>query len=366
MKPCKFIVNPDTLDTTGMVSASQLMINMSCKRKWAFSYLQNLTPRVDRPYLTIGKLCHIGMQYAMRSWASTGEYTDGHLKAGLHAIEEEYNNYVSTNSFLEEEMEGIEHTYLDAKAVFAHAWSAFDYTRWAVYEVCNAEGKVIPALELHYVIPCTGSKGMHGYIDAILRERETGFLWCVDYKFRKALEDPEEEAFSIQNAIYTRACDRMGIGILGTLTWQHVNTPPAMPAVNKNGTISRAKIKTTWEAYSDACVLYGQNPDEYADEMKEKLADIEWCRETREYRNNLTISNIWNDVVVPAARMVHASYKRKNPPSMYPWNCKMCQFRDLCQAELRGHDVDGLIATSYCVRTSRVKKDIDTEEQPVV
>lgn len=368
----KYIVDPSRTDFSGTVSASQLMVFMSCRKKWVYSYIDDLRPRIERPYLAMGKLCHTGMQHAMRHKfehsREHGYYREDSLSAGIVAMQGEFVAYKGTNSFLPEEMPDLERTLADAISVFQQAWWEFNPDRW---EVLNIGG--VPALELHFLVPCAGSKGLHGYIDAILRDVTTGDVWCTDYKFRKSLSDDTEEAFSIQNAIYCRACDKIGIPITGTMTWQHCNTPASAPTLNKNGTMSRAKVKTTWEMYRNELLRAGLNPDDYEEEMGPKLADIEWCRETHEYRNELTIRNIWDNVVVPNAYAIRTarSPKAKNSPSMYPWNCKMCQFTSLCQAELRGYDVDYIKLSEYAVRdltesTKSDNKPIDDDAARVV
>lgn len=360
-----FLVDPVTTDYTGMVSVSQLTAHMSCPKKWEYGYKEGLTPRVDRPFLTIGRLCHVGMQYAMlhKHFNDAGpDYTiEQSLRCGLTYMEDEYTEYMENNCFLAEEIPTLEEMYRGAVSVFGQAWQAFNPDRWEVICVSTKKGgEEIPALELHFVIPCSGSKGLHGYIDAILRDRETADVWCVDYKFRSFFEDETEEAYNIQNAVYTRACFKLGIPITGTLTWQHSNTPPSFPSVNKNGTISRAKIKTTWQVYSDFCKQMGVDPAEYEEEMVPKLSEIEWCRCTTEYRNKPTTDRIWNDVIVPEAYAVKASYKKPNYRRMYAWNCKLCQFRDLCQAELRGYDADYIRTSGYVLKGTRDKNILDT------
>jgi hypothetical protein len=209
--------------------------------------------------------------------------------------------------------------------------------------------KEVPALELHFKVPCLPTRGLHGFIDAILREKETGFIWCVDYKFRKALAPDDDEAFNIQNAVYSHACELMGINITGTMTWQHCNTPASDPQVLKDGKISKAKIKTTWERYAEFCRDNGQNPDDYEEEMKPKLDEIEWFRATKEYRNPTTVQLIWDECVLPSAKGIKSSHGKKanNFRSMYPMNCKMCSFGSLCQAELRDYDVQSIIEREY-------------------
>jgi len=356
MRNTKYLFDETKQTTEGMVSVSQLQTFLSCRKKWAYGYIENLTPRVERPYLSIGKLCHKGMQTAMQyKWEhehDLGHYREDALRAAHLAMIAEHNEYVRNNTFLAEEMPDIEQILVDAEKVFEQAFWEFDIDRYEVLTL-KKNGELIPALELHFVVPCPPTKGLHGYIDAILRDKETGFLWCTDYKFRKSLSPDEEEAFNIQNAVYSYACMKMGVEITGTMTWQHVNTPAAEPQILKSGGVSRAKIKTTWDKYAKFCRENNIDPEPYREEMQEKLADIEWFRATYEYRNPETVGNIWKECVIPAAKGVRAAHSKKanNFRSLYPWNCKMCQFKNLCQAELRNHDAKFVRETEFKTRS---------------
>lgn len=343
---------------SGMVSVSQLQTFLSCKKKWEYGYIENLTPRVEKSYLTIGKLCHKGMQVAMYMlWQNTP--WERALKFGLSAIRDEWTEYMNVTPMLAEELSDMDGLLLDALSVFGQAFREFEPWKYEVLTL-KRSGEEIPALELHFKVPCPPTKGLHGYIDAILKDKETGFLWCVDYKFRKSLAPDDDEAFNIQNAVYAYACTKMGIPITGTMTWQHLNTPAADPQVLKDGKISRAKIKTTWEHYEQFCREHGQDPSLYAEEMQDKLSDIEWFRATLEYRNEQTINEIWNCCVKPVAKAVKAAYNKNasNYRSLYPWNCKMCQFQSLCQAELRDYDAKAIREREYSVRPSISDKNI--------
>lgn len=351
---------PEGASPEGMVSASQIQCWMSCGKRWEYSYLEGLSPRVERPYLTMGKLCHVGMHAAMaRLWLAQREgEADPESPVGMEvlaregatAIREEYTAYMSGIDYLQEELPEFERLLADALDVFGQALGEFDPLRWEVLTVYDGEEE-LPALELHFKVPCAGSKGLHGYIDAVLRDRETGYAWCVDYKFRSQLQADDEEAFNIQNAIYMRACRRMGLDVVGTLTWQHLNVPASDPQLTKGG-VSRARIRTTWERYRKFVQDHGFDPADYA-EMEEKLSDVEWFRETREYRSDDTVREIWDQIVVPAAWGVRRSSKGGNRRAMFPWNCRGCQFRELCQAELRGYDADDVRQRQYTRKEHR-------------
>lgn len=365
MKKTKYLFNEGTQTPEGMVSVSQLQTFMSCPKKWEYNYIDKLKPRVERAYLTIGKLCHKGMQTAMTlKWRVDKGFMqcdiDKILRMSLVAMDLEWSKYIENTELLDDEIPDLEQMLIDAKSVFEQAFWEFDIEKYTVLSVFDGVEEK-PALELHFVVPCPGSKGLHGFIDAILLDTLTGCVWCTDYKFRKSLSPDEEESFNVQNAVYSWACQKMGIPITGTMTWQHVNTPASQPSLLKNGGVSRAKIKTTWPIYAQFCIDNGIDPADYEDEMIEKLADIEWYRATYEYRNEETIKNIWNNVVVPASRAVAKARNPKNKcyKNLYPWNCKMCQYQSLCQAELRNYDVDAIILREYTVRSKDDKKVVD-------
>lgn len=358
MKNTKYLFD-ERRTSEGMVSVSQMQVFMSCRKKWAYSYIENLKPRIERAYLTIGKLCHAGMQTAFRyQWEhekEPGYRVEDALSAALTAIDMEHGAYMEITPMLDEEIPDIMAIKDDARKVFEQAFWEFDLQK---YDVCTVvrDGVKEPALELHFLVPFPPSKGLHGYIDAVLQDRETGHIWSVDYKFRKSLSPDEDEAYNIQNSMYVYACRKMGFNITGTMTWQHLNTPAADPAVLKDGKISRAKIKTTWRHFAEFCRDHGQNPEDYREEMEEKLSGIEWCRATYEYRNKETIDKILLESAKPVTKEIvkARTSKANNYRSIYPWNCKMCQYIDVCQAELRGYDSGYIRSRNYTRYTHAV------------
>lgn len=355
MSQTKYLYN-EKQSPAGMVSVSQIQTYLSCRKKWEYNYIENIMPRVERSYLTIGKLCHKGMQVAMQSkWENPKNDWGWWRQQGLQAIDKEWKSYMVDTDLLDEEIPDLENMLGDAKKVFRQAFEEFQPWKYEVLTLKKGK-KEIPALEVHFKVPCGQTKGLHGYIDAILYDRETGSTWCTDYKFRKSLSPDEDESFNIQNAVYAYACAKMGMEITGTMTWQHVNTPAADPTILKDGKISRSKIKTTWEHFARFCEEHGQNFENYT-EMQEKLSDIEWYRATYEYRNPGTIQTIWNECVLPVAKMIKASYGKKacNHRSLYPWNCKLCQYQSLCQAELRDYDADAIRSRDYTKRAPRTE-----------
>ena len=322
-----------------MVSCTQLQAYLSCPRRWSYAYLEGLRPRTERPYLTAGRLIHSGFEAAMRLRADGCEDVEAMVNAGLLAIKEEAEEY--SLEFDGQEVEVLSDVAREACEVFCEALPEFDPARWDVMRVGG-----VPALELHFITPCPHSEGLHGYVDAVLRERATGQVWCVDYKFR------DDERFSLQRAVYARACRDLGVPVTGTLTWQRLRRCEAAPKLLRDGSMSRAKVQCTWPRYREALIAAGLDPADY-EEMEGKLAGVEMSREIREVRSDEMLERVWAQVVVPTAmnvdyaRLIDRGSARLNVPALDPMRCRLCPYAELCQAELRGYDADFVRAEGF-------------------
>lgn len=358
--PCLF--RDDSPPSGVLVSATQMGSFLACRRRWEYGYLDGLRGRREREYLTVGKLCHAGMEAAMRErWRIEHEglaAPSGHLaRRGMDAVRKMWDDYMAATDFLDEELPGQRDLLARAMDVFDEALEEFDPMRWLPITVTK-DGEPTPALELHFAVPCAWY-WVHGYVDAVLEDRETGQAWCVDYKFRRTLAADDDERFSLQNWVYAMACRRMGLHVAGTLTWQHRSAPSPVPRVNLDGTVSRSRVACTWERYRRFVESVGQDPADYA-EMEGKLAGVETFRATYEVRGDEAVDLVWRQVVEPTVIDIAYEVERRElgieyrlTPSLDPWNCRMCHFRDLCQAELRGYDAEFVRRTQYVEKERR-------------
>ena len=330
-----------------MVSCTQLQAYLSCPRRWSYSYVEGLRPRTERPYLTAGRLIHRGFEAAMRLRAEgCGDVLDM-VEAGMNAIEAEGDARGGVE-FEGDRVRGGDDPVSEACEVFWEALPEFDPARWDVMRVGG-----VPALELHFWTPCPHTGGLHGYVDAVLRERATGQVWCVDYKFRSRLASEDDERFSLQRAVYARACRDLGVPVTGTLTWQRLRRCEAVPKVLRDGSMSRAKVMCTWPRYREALIEAGLDPADY-EEMEGKLAGVEMSREIREVRSDEMLERVWGQVVVPTAMEVRRKREwqplgvpMQCVPALDPMRCRLCPYAELCQAELRGYDADFVRAEGF-------------------
>ena len=353
--PCLYY--EDDMTPEGMVSVSQIGTFLACRRRWEYSYVEDLRQRRERDYLTVGKLCHAGMEAAMRErWERQAERflsIEELAEVGRTSMERMWDDYMAVTDFLDEELPEQRELLARALDVFSEALEEFDPMRWMPVTVTR-DGESAPALELHFVVPCAGSQGLHGYIDAIMEDLVTGQVWCVDYKFRRTLTADDDERFNLQNAVYIMACRQMGIDVAGSMTWQHYNTPCSVPKFNKDGSISRVKIRCTWPRFRRFVIDAGLDPADYAD-MEERLSEMRTFHVTQEVRSDEMVQRVWHDVVMGASMEIDRAREvgGRQVPSMDPWTCRLCSFQSLCQAELRGYDVDYVREAEYTLKDYR-------------
>lgn len=340
----KYIV-PKGQEITGALSISQIGTWLRCRKQWAYAYIEKIKPRIDRPAMSIGSMGH---QAFAAAWLAkiAGADISKMIALGNIAIEDYYTEYLGRIAYLEEE-ELVFREQVDlAKVVFKRSLVAFNPDNWE--PIVLPDGT--PLVEVHFVVPCIGGKKMHGFIDFVGREISTGQVWQIDYKFQGSLGNESAEAFNIQNVVYQYALakilERSGIDITGSMTYQCSNKASALPAILKNGKLSRAAINCSWESYLDHCISLGMDPEEYREEMQAKLSDVYFTLPVREFWNTVTVKRMWLDIIKGSAYEI-AKKQKRYPRSMNKMNCNICGYSSLCQAELRDYDVDFIRNAHY-------------------
>jgi len=337
-------------------SVSQIGLFNRCRKAWKYSYKDNLMKRQEKLYFTKGKLVHIGMQSAwLYKWLGENQENplfipglDSMLEIGISAMIRWYTGFFEENykDMNLEEIEELEAVFQAAQVIFIRSLTMFKPDEWEVVEI---QGR--PAVETHYLIKMNRYYSMHGFIDLIARHIESDQIWQIDWKIMSSLSPEEDELYNMQNTVYNIAAQSAGIPVAGSMTYQILGVESTIPKVNKNGSISRALIRCTWDEYSKFCVDNGQNPDEYEEEMVPKLGQIEWVRTNKEYMNYSVSLNIWKQVIMGTVREIRRV--KTHLPSISAFNCKNCQFGALCLAEIRGYDVDFILEDQYKVREGK-------------
>lgn len=361
----KYIRKPEE-EIPDALSVSQLQTFLRCRKSWYYGYVERIKAKREAVYLSKGKLAHVGMASAWNLRDTWGPLTstESMLTQGFRAIDLEAEGLYAEIKKADEDDYDKELEDIDAladvvnvsKAMFRRALLDFNSQDWLPVSVGDS-----PAIELHFAIPMRGFKFFHGFVDLVAKNLTNGQVWQIDWKFVSSLGSEEEEAYNLQNAIYSYALQKVGIQTAGSMTFRTLNKAPALPNVNKDGSISRAKIATDWETYSKFCLDNGQDPALYAEEMVPKLAGIEWTKKVQEYKSDATMQYVWKNIVQPSAYAMK-SKRTKYLPTVSSMTCRTCQYAALCQAEIRGYDTDAIRGAAY-VSKSSVNPEVITEEE---
>lgn len=341
--------------TKPLLSFSQISTYLRCRQAWWYIYQENLVPRVDARPLSLGSAVHMGLAAALRGCHCGWVPVENGVRKGVQSWREQE---LARSDLFEEEIIAIHQVATEAEQIAIRTLRNLPIDEWET--VTDPAG--IPMIEYHFTIPLKGWGGFHGYIDWVGRHKPTGQIWLVDWKVRGSFQPYEAEEVNLQNAAYQYAIFRILRKLpVGTITFQISDKPPARPKLNKDGTMSRALIKTDWETYKAALLEAGLNPDDYLD-MAEKLSTVEFFRPVKEYRTLHTVRRIWKEVIEPTAREIRRSNKIV-VRNLGHRTCNGCAYRQLCLAELSGEDARYIRETHYRSRTGMVDKFQEKEDE---
>ena len=192
----------------------------------------------------------------------------------------------------------------------------------------------------------------NGYIDKVATDG-AGRRWLVDHKFHKSIPDAEHRFHELQLILYIWAwnrwqADRPADGIM----WDYVRTaPPTEPTVLKSGELSqKANIRCDRSTYEAAIKREGLDPKPYAKFLKhlEKNDLMFFERVFLPAPRKAQIEMIVEDFRTTAITI--QNMKGIAPRHMSKFNCQGCEFKALCEAEVRGHDVKFVEKAHYQTR----------------
>lgn len=307
-----------------VVSYSRIREWHSCRWRYAARYHHGLVPVGVIPKRDLGSLVHLYISTIL-SGNSVDEATQRLDKWVLDRVES-----VGTDS-------------LELSPLVDSAKSIGDRTVKSVKDqgYVPLSGYVERALNAKL----SGWDGFVGIVDVVLQDSDGG-LWPTDFKVFEALKDESHEETNLQNAVYQQLLALHGIKTVGSITWQIRARVPAVPKMNKDGTISRQDLVTTWETYSSFVAAVGKNPQDYLD-MKEKLDAKQWESVVKYPRGQHELTAVWEEVVVNSAREMLGYHNILGnavaPRALGTFNCRGCWIKDLCLESLRGGDVDHYI-----------------------
>jgi len=350
-----------------LVSYSRIRALLACPYRYNLVYNKNITPRVDDRTPTLGSAGHAGLaagilgrnvDEALEAWAQ--DYLDKHLVRYPESEDTMTEDEISFVGEVTEDMNSVITTMTDevkhtASLIVPRALEALHLDEWETIEY-----RGVPLVEAKFIIPIEGWMGYTAVIDWVARHRPTNMTWLIDHKFRKTLQSDDLEEFNLQMSSYQYVLGVLGIRTVGSMANQILTKLPTLPSRNKDGTMSRARISSTWEVYKGALLAAGLDPEDYLD-MKDKLT-TEFFRHSYSYRSELEVANTWENLIKRSALAMND----ENYPylrNLGSLGCRNCWARDYCMEELRGGDLDYMLRTQFMVRPERT---IDENERVII
>lgn len=191
-------------------------------------------------------------------------------------------------------------------------------------------------------------------LDKIVSNK-AGYRFLMDHKFHRTMPEPQDRFSDIQTVLYfwnwNQTHDKAEQ--LDGIIWDYGRMKaPTVPEVLKNGELTkRANIDTDAHTYLQAIKANGLDPKNY----KDILLNLEGKEKTFFERVVLPApSKKMVEQVVKDARDSAVIFKTLAkagfaPRNMSGFNCKTCDYRSVCEAELRGLDADFVRKKDYII-----------------
>lgn len=328
------------------VSWSEVKLFRKCMKAHDYRYHQRLQKKKPNRSLVKGRILHEMLDAFIQSkrWKN---YKGPDPWDVLAAYEEEYGRL-----FIEEQEEYGD-MINDCTQLFENYVSHYRHD-----DLTYEESEVFVATDL------TDDIRYIGYIDKIAIDGQ-GRRWAVDHKFVKNIPTAEDQFSELQLLMYVWAWNRFNPSKqIDGIIWDYARTKlPTKPEVLKSGGLSKRKnIDTTSEVYLQTIQENDLDPQDYVDmlELLEGKESQFFERVKLPRPSSAMIEQIVSDFRGTAIMIQRL--KGVAPRSMNNFNCKTCEFKALCEAEVRGLDADFVRKSQYTKREQMRDEDYGNEE----
>jgi len=310
-----------------IASYSKIMTRRRCAMQYYYAYTLNLQKKVPSLPLTLGSLGHRLLE---------AKYRDGDWKLEL----EKYVKEEWCKMFEEQQAE-----YGDLPSEAERLLRGYDYF-WK-----NDKWKVL-GTEVSFLIRLTKNIGIVGIIDLIV-EDSNGKIWVVDHKFVKTIPEDNYLMMELQTTLYYFATIlKYGKSKVAGVILNYIKTKaPTIPKINKDGTLSRAKIDTDLPTLKEVIEKNNLNPDDYTDLIeRSKVTSQQFYVRKRLDRPN----NLLKIALKEAVATVNDCYSKRPLTRTIIKQCSWdCDYLPICFAELQGHDTNFLIKQQYQIKENQ-------------
>lgn len=222
----------------------------------------------------------------------------------------------------------------------------------------KGDGLKIEASEIEVSTPLIGKIHLKSKLDIICLDK-SGRRFLSDHKFHKNIPGPEDRFSDIQTVLYFWVWNRehKKADRLDGIMWDYGRMKaPAVPQLLKSGKLSqRGNIDTDWHTYLQAIKEHDLRVRDYS-KMMNLLAGKERTFFERVFLpspDKKLVEFVVEDAQQTVTMLRDMTKKGHAPRNMSGFNCNNCEYRRLCEAEVRGLDAKFIRKRDYETRDDK-------------
>lgn len=320
-------------------SWSEIKTYQRCPKQHEYKYLERLVPRAKSRPLFLGNWVHAALQ----THYASGDWRLGH------------NEYVAEwNKLFEEEKIALRTRGRQVSPPFPEIVERIMKS----YVFYNREDEWEPiAIEQEFEVDTPlviGGKRLKlkGIIDLIVKDGD-GLLWVVDHKTAGTIPAPTSfHAMDPQLMLYPWAAKKAWGWDVAGIYYNYVKSrPPSLPKINKNGTLSKAKIVTDYPTLFRFLKGNGYDPNDFRDQLIPLRKRSPFLKRYKYPREATVTKEILLDVLSVAK---HSREDNRRTRTITRDCASMCSFHDLCRAELNGLDTTMMRKHNFTLKEDKV------------
>jgi PD-(D/E)XK nuclease superfamily len=320
-----------TEDGLFKVSQSKVKQWRNCRRQFFYAHVMKIQRRKTPRPLAFGSIVH-KMKETQAKGKDPFEVLDEIPAPDLEAYENDPEHYGEN--------------FLDDIKIIYQSYNDFwkdEPLQYLIHDDRTAE------FPFEVDLPKQGIQ-IKGTIDAVTRNRRMN--WLTEHKNHKNIPNDDERWRSVQSVVYIKILQMLGWwkNIEGTC-WDYIRTKaPGVPHINKDGSISKARIDTLPRVVQTHLAKYRKTP-EYKSMIDAATLNMpSYFQRVYTPIKTQLVKQVWDDFLSTAKEMNNADITFP-PVRTIGRHCSWCAFEPLCRASMTGGDEDFLIEHDYVPST---------------
>lgn len=336
-----------------LLSVSQARTWRECSFKGMMQYIKKLELKNhSTDYFDVGSMFHQGMESAVLRASHLDRYDESVVEFAVGACQDYLRESILPHT---DDPTKAEANYELARemleAYIPHIGLGDRYVAYKTHD-----GMYV--VEYSFEVAVEG-KGYRGKVDALLVDKQTGYLHAVDWKSTSSLDT--DYSMDWQAPFYTTILSNLldvNIDFYGY--WMFLKSTPKPAEISaKTGQplTGRASYNTTAEVWWDTLPTTVKNPTVYFAEIKDKLKTIdEFIRYEPIVFSDVMAEAMMSNIQATHAEISHVLKKagdiRKHNgvtlsldtvdafPRVYNDSCVTCQYARICRMLMQSRDLD--------------------------